>query len=678
LRPTSSLRVQTQSGYRRGRYQLCLDRLEDRLPLGDALFSMIWGTSLAGADVALLDRSSSRTDLLSEVGSITSTSAAGEGVGWSPSGVLSEASQSSVVDAPAISLVDEDLFTLDLNLGLQLETQESASSDRQLVTSSSAAAIEQWRGGSSSEADGAPHHRLPAAIAAPSPPADSSQHLLLAAALASGARGPQADSPGFTILPPFSESYYGVDLGEVPGTLDYYGGMTVLAGDMNTLYIATEATFSSAEIYAVTVTRDAGGHISGFSGSARRAVTTPAIAANLEYGPEGVLFYPTWPNNEVGQIKPGSTTPDKIVPLGPLGVASAVEGLNFVPAGFAGEGKLKLLSWSGGQFYTADYAPDGRGTFDITFAQLTATLPNGPTSFAYVIPGMPQFANPSMLVTEWSSGRVAAYQVNSSGDPIVSTRREMIPNLSSAHAITVDPWTGDFLIGTWSSTARLVAVRAQGEPIVAETGFNDADGIHGDPVSGSPYALGPLNGQGSAEPGWLRPWIAQPEYSHVQNKVVLEGDQSLQIQPIGAPHRALANRMTGFFWIEQFVRFDAGAQLVGFTEVEATGEFVGNQGPVWFAFADGGFYVVDGVRDGCEECPVEHSGFTWQPDTWYHVLTLINPADGTWYFFVNGQYYDAPDPLGFRGNPSYLDRIRYVSWGEGSAYVDVLRVLLLE
>jgi hypothetical protein len=206
--------------------------------------------------------------------------------------------------------------------------------------------------------------------------------------------------------------------------------------------------------------------------------------------------------------------------------------------------------------------------------------------------------------------------------------------------------------------------------IVAETGFNDLKGI-GSEMPGA-YVLGPLTADsGQGEPGWLRTWGPDPR-SIVQNKVVFEGDQALQIQPTTAPNRAIAEPMTGLFSIEQYVRFEPGARLVAYTEVEATGELIANQGAVWQALPDGRFYVVAGTGDGCIVCNTEFTGFTWSPGIWYQVTTVIDVSAQSWDFYVDGAHYDRAEPLGFRGTPTSLDRIRYLSEGSGSVFLDAI------
>lgn len=238
------------------------------------------------------------------------------------------------------------------------------------------------------------------------------------------------------ISPFFSGSYTLNDLGSVPGVSPLYGGLTLLAGSSNTLLIGGFANTSNGTLYQVGVTRDAQGHINGFSGAASVFGAGPYNDGGLTYGPGGVLFASQWPVNMLSQYLPGSTSPDKVIDLGPFGVASSHAALNFVPTGFGGAGALKMVSWSGGQFYTANLAPDGLGTFNITsIVDELISLPGGPEGFAYVPLGSPLFALPSLLVSEFSAGNVATYNVDSNGNPILGTRQDFITGLAGGRGL---------------------------------------------------------------------------------------------------------------------------------------------------------------------------------------------------------------------------------------------------
>ena len=261
-----------------------------------------------------------------------------------------------------------------------------------------------------------------------------------------------------SIDPFYSSDYSVTDLGSVPGLPTRYGGLTLLAGDPNTLLVGGAANSAAGALYSIGVVRDLSGSITGFSGTAEVFAEAAFNDGGVTYGPGGVLFTSRWPSNELGQLLPGSTTTDKVIGLAALGVVQSHAALGFVPNTFDGAGQMKLVSWSGGQFYTAEFAPDGNGTFDISSVILETTLPGGPEGFAYAPPGSPLFPNPSMLVSEFSASVVSTYEVDSNGNPILGTRRVLVSELSGAEGAFIDPQTGDFLFSTFGAGNRIVRV----------------------------------------------------------------------------------------------------------------------------------------------------------------------------------------------------------------------------
>ena len=265
--------------------------------------------------------------------------------------------------------------------------------------------------------------------------------------------------------PAFAGSYSFIDLGGPAGVPTNLGGLTLRSGDPNTLLIGGNANGGNGAIYSIGVVRGAGNHITGFTGTASLFSTAPEIDGGLAYGPGGVLFYTGYSENLLGQIEPGSTSPDKIINLTPLGVASSVGSLNFVPAGFPGAGELRIVSYNGGGFYTATLTPDGTGTYDISNVALAATLQGGPEGFVYVPTGSPVFTTPSMLISEYIAGRISAYDLDVNGIPIPATRRDFITGLTDAEGAFLDPLTGDFLFSTFGSgNSRVIAVRGFAAP----------------------------------------------------------------------------------------------------------------------------------------------------------------------------------------------------------------------
>jgi hypothetical protein len=258
---------------------------------------------------------------------------------------------------------------------------------------------------------------------------------------------------GPVLSPSFKSDYSVVDLGTITGVSTQtggYGGLTFMPGDPQTLLIGGNANASQGALFQVKVVRDADNHITGFIEPATRYADAPNIDGGLQYGPGGVLFLTRWPpeqNAPIAQHAPGSTTPNKIVSLEPLGVTDAPGGLSFVPAGLPGQGQLKVVG-VGGSWYTLEISPDGHGTFDITAAHPGPVLAENANGIAYVLPGSPAFGTtPTVLIPEFTDdGRINAYDLDANGNPIPETKRSFLTGLTDyAVGALIDPLTGDLL-----------------------------------------------------------------------------------------------------------------------------------------------------------------------------------------------------------------------------------------
>jgi hypothetical protein len=262
-----------------------------------------------------------------------------------------------------------------------------------------------------------------------------------------------------TIQPPYNASYTYTDLGAVPGLPTPYGGLTFLPSNSNTIVIGGSANNSAGALYTIGVVRGAGNHITGLTGSATLFSAGEFNDGGVVFGPGGVLFYTRYPVNEIGQIEPGSTVNDKIIDLDTLGFSSSVGALNFVPAGLPAAGQLKIAIYPGGNWYTASYAPDGTGTYNITAPVLNTTITGGPEGFVYVPAGSPVFPASSMLISEYGANVVSTYQFDASGNPIPATRVVFISGLTGAEGAVIDPVTGDFLFSTFGAANHVIVVQ---------------------------------------------------------------------------------------------------------------------------------------------------------------------------------------------------------------------------
>ncbi len=273
-----------------------------------------------------------------------------------------------------------------------------------------------------------------------------------------------------TVDPAYSSKYTVADLGSITGVPANYGGLTFLPSDVNTIIIGGAANGSLGKIYRIGVVRGTGGHITGFSGTATVYSDGANNDGGVVFGPGGVLFLARYSNNEIGQIKPGSTTMSKIVGLTALGVASSIGGFNFVPAGFPGAGQFKVVSYNAAKWYSLPVIADGTGTYDFGTAVEEATIQGGPEGFIYVPPGSPLFTDyKSILVSEYGSGVVSTFEIDSNGDPVSTTRKLFVTGLSGAEGAVTDPVTGDFLFSTYGGGNHVVQVQGFAPPPTTTT-----------------------------------------------------------------------------------------------------------------------------------------------------------------------------------------------------------------
>jgi hypothetical protein len=274
-----------------------------------------------------------------------------------------------------------------------------------------------------------------------------------------------------TIDPFYAGSYTATSLGSVPGLPTQYGGLTFI--NSNTILIGGNANTSAGRLYQVNVTRDAMNHITGFAGPVTQFGGASSQIGDFNdggvvFGPGGVLFLARWNVNEIGQVRPGDTADESKVIDGPANANSSVSALNFVPAGFGGAGKLKVVTYGAGQFYDAPFTPDGTGTYNIgPFTQVDVdpgvggiqSLVGGPEGFVYIPAGNPLFPSNSMLIAEYAANLIGSYQVDADGNPIASTRRTFVSGLTGAEGAAIDPLTGDFLFSTFGGASEVIVVK---------------------------------------------------------------------------------------------------------------------------------------------------------------------------------------------------------------------------
>jgi hypothetical protein len=259
-----------------------------------------------------------------------------------------------------------------------------------------------------------------------------------------------------TVAPAYAATYSMSSLGPIAGLPTSYGGLTFV--DANTILIGGSANNSAGLFYSVPVIRGAGGHIASFGAPVAHGYGA-YNDGGVAFGPAGVLFYSKYSVNFVGQVKPGSNVEDKNVDLSSIGIPSSTGALNFVPPGFNGAGRLKISSYSGGEFFDVAYVADGAGTYNLTSATLKVTLPGAPEGFVYIPIGSPLFPSQSLLVSEYGADSVATYTIDANGDPVLASRADFVTGLNGAEGAAIDPVTGDFIFSTFGDVNEVYQVR---------------------------------------------------------------------------------------------------------------------------------------------------------------------------------------------------------------------------
>jgi hypothetical protein len=273
---------------------------------------------------------------------------------------------------------------------------------------------------------------------------------------------------GQTLGAAFSSDYQLVDLGGINGVPLPYGGLYTTFQDPTGLYIGGAANTAAGALYRIGVTRGVGGSILSIDpGPAVRVADAPYNDGGIVPDPGGHISMAQWPTNRYSQIDTGSGTLINDVDLNPLGVAGSSASLNWVPASHPGAGRMKLVSWAGGQFYDVNYSvgPGGIISVNSFTEQVGSQLPGGPEGINFVPIGSADFFNPSMIVSEYSANNVAVYEMDSDGNPIIGTRRDFLTGLEGAEGAWIDVFSGEFLFSTFGEAQdRVILVRGFAVP----------------------------------------------------------------------------------------------------------------------------------------------------------------------------------------------------------------------
>lgn len=257
----------------------------------------------------------------------------------------------------------------------------------------------------------------------------------------------------------FSSLYSITNLGSVQGVPPPYSSLLFQAGNPNVILLGGDSTFTTGQIYTVSVTRDvASQHVSRL-GTPTPYVRAPNIDGGLIYAPNGDILFTQYPINQIAEITPNNSSPAKIVPapfgMPALGTAKSEStgSLQIVPAGFTGAGNLVMDSVDTSEFCAASLSPDSSGTYNIGACVATVTGSGKTEGVIYVPAGTPGFTGETMLVAEFGGGQVVAYSVDSNGLPVLASAQIFISGIHGVQGATIDPTTGDFFFSTYSQSA---------------------------------------------------------------------------------------------------------------------------------------------------------------------------------------------------------------------------------
>jgi hypothetical protein len=242
-----------------------------------------------------------------------------------------------------------------------------------------------------------------------------------------------------SVLPPFDTTYQILNLGPIPN-VGNYGGTAFLPSNPNVLLVAP---YLGGGVRSVPLVRSPQGAITGFGASSPYA-TLGGTDGGLCFGPTGVLFATWYGANALSQLKTGSVTADRVDNLGPLGVNFSVGTCAFVPAGFRGAGRFKVVAWNASTIQDLPLTPDGAGTFNPGIAGPAIQLAGGPEGMAYVPQSAPLIGG-KLLIAEWGVGTLAAYDLDANGDPLPATRAVVAGGATGFGGGAVDPVTGDIV-----------------------------------------------------------------------------------------------------------------------------------------------------------------------------------------------------------------------------------------
>jgi hypothetical protein len=272
-----------------------------------------------------------------------------------------------------------------------------------------------------------------------------------------------------------TELYHAYTLPPIPGAENYLmGGLTLDPVDPDLFYVIDYSESSYTNLRSVRAVRDACGHVIAWDGDSALVANIPYGDANIIEGPRDSFVFTEWPQNHISQLADGDTSTTWRTDMGPLGITSAaphtgfgggVAGLARIPVGYSTTGQLRTMTY-GGDYYSLPFTEDPT-TGRLNFGQTTylLNLTGGPGGMAYVPDGSPGLTGRQLIVLEYNSSKVSAYQTDNQGTPIPSTRTEILSWGSGAWGGGLaDPVSGDLYWAAWNGDNRIHVISGFSQP----------------------------------------------------------------------------------------------------------------------------------------------------------------------------------------------------------------------
>jgi hypothetical protein len=287
---------------------------------------------------------------------------------------------------------------------------------------------------------------------------------------------------GETLVSPFDSIFSLHVIGHPPLPNDL-GGLAIRPEAPDRLLISTLAQSSSASVWSVGLVRDGEGHIVGLSDGPPQFEFDAGGALGGLYGslavqPNGTILFPTAETNQIGEVLPGHTAPDLLIPVLEYGLGGYPSALLVNPPGWCSGGRMivfSALSPGGGQsMASVELIPTARGLW------LIGAPDPPPQSLLITVTGAAALPDNCrsvelghlVLLCENFNGRISAMSPNparSEGGLLEhSTYRVVVEGIFAPRGMTVDPVTGDLVFIDRDSALPTFADRVRTLRFVAE------------------------------------------------------------------------------------------------------------------------------------------------------------------------------------------------------------------